>query len=121
MNDAADRNVESARNDLYRAALRYWAREGKYDETEIIEWFDNLFNTYPSLDHIPYNEPVWESFFVRWPINLPRNAEGKVDTAALDQMTSLQRATPRQHPPSQTGRRSCHICRRVRILGLVDR
>lgn len=92
MNDAANLNVESARNDLYRAALRFWAREGKYDETEIIEWFDNLFNTYPTLDHIPYREPVWESFFVRWPINLPRKPDGKVDAEALDQMTFLQRA-----------------------------
>ena len=86
------RILEQSRKDLYRVALSYWAEAGGYDNNEIQAWFNDLLETYPSIDHIPYNEPVWESFFVRWPINLPRNAEGKVDTAALDQMTFLQRA-----------------------------
>lgn len=87
------RILEQSRNDLYRVALSHWAEAGGYDNNEIQAWFNDVLNRYPSIDHIPYNEPVWESFFVRFPINLPRNApEGKVDTTALDEMDLFNRA-----------------------------
>ncbi len=84
--------VEDARNSLYRASLTFWAKQGNYPTQDVIAWFDDVLSKYKTIDHIPYNEPVWEGFYERFPIELPRDENGKVDPAALDQMTYLQRA-----------------------------
>ena len=90
--NAPDDFVEDARNNLYRAALTYWAREGNYPVEDVLGWFEATIDEYKSLDHIPYSTPVWPTFFERFPIPLPRDENGKVDPVKLDQMTYLQRA-----------------------------
>lgn len=84
--------LEQSRNDLYRVALSYWAKAGGYDNDEIQAWFNDLLETYPTIDHIPYNKPVWETFFLYYPINLPRDENGKVDPLKLTEMDLFNRA-----------------------------
>ena len=71
--------IENARKDAYRAAMRYWAQAGKYDEQEVVDWFNAHIAIYPTLDHVPYENSPWTAFFLTYPIELPRDAEGKVD------------------------------------------
>lgn len=87
-----NRILERSRTDAYRYALSLWAEQGGYSNDEIQAWFTDVMNTYPTIDHIPYNEPVWERMFIRFPINLPRDANGKVDVDKLDDMDLFNRA-----------------------------
>ena len=84
--------VMSAHTNLYRAALTYWARQGNYKVSAALKWFDSVIEKYGNLNRVPHSANVWEEFFKTFPIELPRDEAGKVDAAALDQMTDLQRA-----------------------------
>lgn len=70
--------IETARKDAYRAAMQYWAEAGGYDREKVVKWFDGNIAVYETLDHIPYDSQVWETFFAIYPIELPMK-EGKVD------------------------------------------
>lgn len=89
-NDA--RLVHDARRNLYKASLKYWARQGGYNVSEVWEWFDALIEKYGDLDRIPYADNVWTEFKSRFAIKIPRTEDGLVDATKLDQMTDLQRA-----------------------------
>ena len=84
--------VMSGHTALYRTAITFWAREGNYKVSDALKWFDSVIAKYGDLNHVPYSANVWEEFFTTFPIELPRDENGKVDASALDQMSGLQRA-----------------------------
>jgi hypothetical protein len=84
--------VETAYHNLYRTALKSWARQGGYNVSNIWKWLDDKLEQYGGIHHFPYSDNVWDEFASLFPIELPRDEHGKVDPAKLDQMTDLQRA-----------------------------
>lgn len=84
--------VMSAHTNLYRVALKYWARQGGYPVSKVWAWFDAKVAKYGDLNHVPYSDKIWDEFANLFPITLPRDADGKVDATKLDQMTDFQRA-----------------------------
>lgn len=84
--------VESAHTNLYKAALKHWARQGGYPVSAVWEWWDAKIAEYGTKGRFPYSANVWDEFAQTWPIDLPRDDDGKVDPKQLDEMTDLQRA-----------------------------